>query len=71
MKETRSSLPIRPEHMSLMPESKTSDIQGASLEKKDYLALFIAMMQTVFLPLIAIMGVFFILTILIVIIGGI
>jgi hypothetical protein len=56
--------------MSMMPESGDSDIQGASLEKKDYVAIFIAMMQTVFLPLIAIMGVFLILGLLFVIIGG-
>lgn len=55
--------PINPQYLSLTSESTESDLEGVSLEFKDYIALFIALLQTVFLPLLLIMGILFVLAV--------
>ncbi len=55
--------PINPQYMSLTSENQESDLGGVKLELKDYIALFIALLQTVFLPLLMIIGILFIISV--------
>jgi hypothetical protein len=43
-----------PELLTLFSSNKTTDIDTVSLDKKDYLALSIALIQTIFAPLLVI-----------------
>ncbi|MHA2103674.1 MAG: hypothetical protein ACW981_09610 [Candidatus Hodarchaeales archaeon] len=48
-----------PELVTLVTANKTTDIDQWSLEGKDYLALFIALLQTVFSPILVLMALLF------------
>jgi len=56
------SAPVHPHYISLTSEEKDSELSGVKLEFKDYIALFIALLETVFLPFLILMGVFFLLS---------
>ncbi len=56
------SAPIQSQYLSLTSEHTESDLAGTQLDFKDYIALFIALIQTVFLPLLLIMGILFLLS---------
>jgi hypothetical protein len=54
--------PRHPHYISLTAEHQESDLEGVQLEFLDYIALFVALLQTVFLPILIMMGVFALLT---------
>ncbi|MHA2156312.1 MAG: hypothetical protein ACXABU_13280 [Candidatus Hodarchaeales archaeon] len=55
--------PVNPQYLSLTSEHTDTDLAGAELDFKDYIALFIALIQTVFLPLLIIMAILFLLSV--------
>ncbi|MHA2095077.1 MAG: hypothetical protein ACW98F_10665 [Candidatus Hodarchaeales archaeon] len=57
------SAPVQPQYLSLTKEHTESDLAGTELDFKDYIALSIALIQTVFLPLLIIMGILFLLSV--------
>ena len=62
LKETLQTDPlvsaqVHPHYISLTPESEKNELQGVELDYKDYIALFIALLQTVFLPIMILMAV--------------
>ncbi|MFX1514660.1 MAG: hypothetical protein ACFFCQ_19015 [Promethearchaeota archaeon] len=66
----RDSQPIQFPHQAMgYSEKFTSLEEDVKLEKMDYLALFIAFLQTVFLPLLIMMGIFFLVALLFSLLG--